>query len=317
MSVVDAVNAGIARCRAKVHGSGRGFVVSNLPGVGGGAGAGAGALFTVEPTESSRSTWRGITDALKRAFWTKYDWTRAKARAKMVTSGKTTVAGKRALAAKRSYATKKGVSVATAGRHFGVALHAALATFINCSAPRGRPTSKPLSARALQEAKAVIRGLKSLGVTLLETEAAFRSARLGLATAVDILGWHETLQKLVVVELKRGFGGGLFETGSGAYMDGPVEGIPDSPRNQAHLQALTVAHWLIDEGGVPSNAIMTMVLRVDDTTQEVSYHRSPEWLWHNRRVLMDFFNSKVTDKMRGARVTKTKSKSRPRKRVKT
>ena len=313
MSVIDAVNAGVARCRAEVHGSGRGFVVSNLPG------AGAGASYSVEPTgSSSRSTWRGITDALKRAFWTKYDWARAKARAKMVKSGTTTTAaGKRALAAKRSYATKKGVSTATAGRHFGVALHAALATFIKCSAPSGRPTSKPLSARALQEAKAVIRGLKSLGVTLLETEAAFRSARLGLATAVDILGWHEALQKLVVVELKRGFGGGLFEMGSGAYMDGPVEGIPDSPRNQAHLQALTVAHWLIDEGGVPSNAIMTMVLRVDDATQEVSYHRSPEWLWHNRRALMDFFNSKVTDKMRGARVTKTKIKSRPRKRART
>lgn len=314
MSVVKAVNAGVARCRAEVHGSGRGFVVSNLPTDG--AGAGAGHSVTPLP---SRSTWRGITDALKRAFWPKYDWRKAKARATEVAAAQTpTEAGKRALAAKRSYATKKRISPATAGRHFGVALHAALATFIKCSASSGRPASKHLSARALLEAKAVIEGLDVLGVKPLETEAAFRSSRLGLATAVDIIGWHEGWQKLVIVELKRGYGGGLFKTGSGSTMAGPVEGISDSPRNQAHLQALTVAHWLIDEGGVPANAITTMVLQVNDATQEVTCHWTPDRMWHNRRALMDFFDSKVTDKMRGARVTKAKKgKGRPRKRVKT
>jgi len=313
--VIDAVNSGIRRCRADTHASGRGFVVGNLPT----AGAGAGAKHHVASV-ASKSTWRGITGALQRVFWPEYDWRKAKGR--VVSAGTPTASGSKALSDKRAYAARRGVSMGTAGRHFGVALHAALGLYIPSDGPPRSPKSKPLSTRSILEAQAVLRGLKALGITPIRTEMAFRSARMGLATAVDVLGWHAETEKLYIVELKRGGGGGVFETGSGRTMNGPVPGIPDSLRNQAHLQAVTVAHWLIDEGGVPSNAITTIVLQVNDATQEVSCHRVPDWMWSNRRQLMEYFNSKITDGMRGARIVtaskaKTKAKAKAKAKAKT
>lgn len=290
MSTFEEVTGRLNAFRATAHASGRGVVKKDFVDVKGSA---------IKVTKKrGNTTWRGVTKLLKAAFWPKYTWGDVRKGAEPPPREPTA-----SMKAKTDLMRKRGVTAAVAGRMCGRALHRAIETRV--SEMTGRPVvadSGPTPLAAFREGDAILAGITGLGIIPIDHEVPLCSTMMGIGTQVDIVGWDTEREKLILIEVKRGYAG-TFSRSGGKVLGGPRLGIPNTACNHAHLQNLVAKHWLINEASISSSSIDCAVVQFNDWTETVMLYNMPAVMNRHRVALMDYFNGTISQRHRATAVS--------------
>lgn len=122
--------------------------------------------------------------------------------------------------------------------------------------------------------KPCIRAVLARGLVPISCQLTVGSEERRVATDLDMLAWDKQKKQVAVIELKSGYEGiWTVPSGKGATFNAPLDEVPDTPNNKAHLQALSGA-LLYRASRKTSYTPDAYVLHVDSTG--VTLRKTPE-----------------------------------------
>jgi hypothetical protein len=208
----------------------------------------SGGAFYYVP--AGREDWRvlsGLLPSLKRTFWPESDTKKLSKRGCKQNGGRG-----------RFYGSIRGTEV-----------HEQLADYIECDLrhfTRRHPKKHGYTERLLNFIRYTMRW------TPLCAEFPVFCEALGIGTAIDLICYAPTTQKVVLVEIKTGYAG--YFTESDGPMHHALSHLRCSPQCQAAVQLLGGALLVMKHHEISPSALELYVVRVDDTT--LDYYRVSE-----------------------------------------